>query len=302
MTFEWTGNRVPATNVRQVLRGAVISRNTRIGTNATFRYPAGKDGYGTVADAIRQRVDANLHTDYRATRIDTRQQRIFFANDRSVDYSVLLSTIPLPELVRIATDAPPEVSAHAAALRTNSIMVVNLGVARADLSATHWIHFPEKDVVFFRISFPHNFTEGLAPPGTSAISAEVSYPPGSPPDPEALTQRVIDDLVKVRLLKPNDRIIAKHTRDIPYGYCIYDEARRNALAVIKEWLPTANIVAGGRYGLWTYFWSDEAILSGKKSAELAKRRLAEIAGSESLNAFPASPLSRISQDPDAADS
>ena len=48
MTFEWTGNRVPKAEVWQVLRGAFVSRNTRVGTNATFRYPKSADGYGNV--------------------------------------------------------------------------------------------------------------------------------------------------------------------------------------------------------------------------------------------------------------
>lgn len=275
MSFEWTGNRVPMSNVWQVLRGAIISRNTRVGTNASFRYPKGEDGYGTVAAAIRRRLGDNLHTNCPAEQIDTRRQRVRF-RDFDIDYAVLMSTVPIPELVRIATDVPVEIRTHVAALRTNSIMVVNLGIARADLSAKHWIHFPEKDISFFRISFPHNFTEGMTPPGMSSISAEVTYPTDSPPDPAALTKRVIDDLIKVRVLRRNDPIVATHTRDIPFGYCIYDDARREALTAIKLWLQDINIVPCGRYGLWTYFWSDEAILSGKKSAELALRRVAEL--------------------------
>jgi protoporphyrinogen oxidase len=274
MSFEWTGNRVPMSNVWQVLRGAFVSRNTRVGTNATFRYPSGPGGYGTVGAAIEQRVGANLYTNCRAMEIDTRRRRINF-RDFSIDYAVLLSTIPLPELLRIATEVPARISELAQSLRTNSIMVVNLGIDRAKLSDKHWIHFPEKEFSFFRISFPHNFTSGVVPPGMSSISAEVSYPRDAPPDEQALTQRVIDDLIKARVLDSKDRIVVKHTRDIPYAYCIYDNARRHALAEIKRWLDDVSIVPGGRYGLWTYFWSDEAILSGKKSAELAKRRLEE---------------------------
>jgi UDP-galactopyranose mutase len=191
---------------------------------------------------------------------------------------VLLSTIPLPELFRIS-EAPREIRSQATALQTNHIMVVNLGIARANISSKHWIHFPEKDIVFFRISFPHNFSAGLTPAGTSSISAEVTYTTGSPPDAQALTQRVIDDLMKVQVLRPDDRIILRHTYDIPYGYCIFNQARIDALAAIKRWLDEVDIVPGGRYGLWTYFWSDEAIASGKEAAEVAKRRLADLAAS-----------------------
>jgi UDP-galactopyranose mutase len=272
MSFEWTGNRVPMSNVWQVLRGAFVSRNTRVGTNATFRYPSGPGGYGTVGAAIERQVGANLHTNCRAMEIDTRRRRVNF-RDFSIDYSVLLSTIPLPELLQIATDVPPQISELAKSLRTNSIMVVNLGIDRPTLTDKHWIHFPEKEFSFFRISFPHNFTSGVVPPGMSSISAEVSYSLAAPPAEPVLTQRVIDDLIKAGVINSKDRIMVKHTRNIPYAYCIYDAARRHALAEIKRWLDDVGIVPGGRYGLWTYFWSDEAILSGKKSAELAKRRL-----------------------------
>src|SRR5205807_9226101 len=108
---------------------------------------------------------------------------------------------------------------------------------------------------------------------------EVSYAAGSPPDREALTQRVIDDLVKVGVLRSDDKIIVKHTYDIPYGYCIFNEARLEALRVIKAWLDEVDIVPGGRYGLWTSFWRDEAIVSGKEAAEAAKARLADLAAS-----------------------
>ena len=274
MSFEWTGNRVPKADVWQVLRGAFVSRNTRVGTNATFRYPAGSEGYGAVPTALRRRVGNRLHLRHRAIRVDLARKRVEFDNGAAVDYRVLLGTIPLPELVGIASEVPAEVRSAVGRLRTNSIMVVNLGIARANLSSKHWIHFPEKDIAFFRISFPSNFSAGLAPPGCSSISAEVSYPTGAAPDRDALVQRVIDDLVRVGVLRADDRVVVRHTRDIPWGYCIYDEARRQALPVIRRWLGAHDIVPGGRYGLWTYFWSDEAMLSGKKAAELALARAA----------------------------
>jgi protoporphyrinogen oxidase len=274
MSFEWTGNRVPKADVWNVLRGAVVSRNTRVGTNASFRYPKGSEGYGAVPTALRRRVGNRVHTSHRATRIDTARKRVTFDNGSTADYRVLLSTIPLPIMTQIATDVPDAVHAAVGCLRTNSIMVVNLGIARADLSSKHWIHFPEKDITFFRISFPHNFSPDLVPPGCSSISAEISYKTGSPPDRDTLVQRVIDDLIKVGVLRASDQVIARHTRDIPWGYCIYDDARRRALPVIRHWLSENDIVPGGRYGLWTYFWSDEAMVSGQKAAALAIARAA----------------------------
>jgi len=274
MTFEWTGNRVPKADVRNVLRGAVWSRNTRVGTNATFRYPRGPGGYGTVADRIYDRVREQVHTGYRATSIDIARRRVMFDNGASVGYDVLLSTIPLPEMAKITIDMPEDIRSTIAMLRTNSIMVVNLGIARPDITDKHWIHFPEKDISFFRISFPSNFSKELCPPGTSSVSAEVSYDAASPPNPSELMERVIADLVRVGVLRADDRVIARHTRDIPFGYCIYDENRQANLPLIRRWLNNVGIIPSGRYGLWTYFWSDEAMLSGRKAASLAMRHAA----------------------------
>ncbi len=88
-------------------------------------------------------------------------------------------------------------------------------------------------------------------------------------------ERVINDLKRVRVLRQDDSIIATSIYDIPYGYCIYDEHRRESLPLIKNWLKSVNIIPSGRYGLWTYFWSDEAIMSGKKAAMQAQKDLAK---------------------------
>src|SRR5205085_352010 len=131
------------------------------------------------ARALSERVP-NVHTGFRAAAIDTRRHTIKFENGRQVEYRTLLTTIPLPELVRICPDAPDAVRAAAAQLRTNSIFVVNFGIGRPAISDKHWVHFPEPDVSFFRISYPHNFGGGVAPPGTSSISAEVAYSAARP--------------------------------------------------------------------------------------------------------------------------
>jgi UDP-galactopyranose mutase len=181
----------------------------------------------------------------------------------------MISTIPLPDLVRICSSVPDDVRAAAADLRTNSILVVNLGIGRRDLSDWHWAHFPETDVSFFRISYPHNFADNVVPAGMSAISAEVSYSPDRPLDRESIVARVIDDLIRVRALGKNDPIVYRATRDIPYAYCIYDFKRKPAVRKVREWLQSEGIITAGRYGMWSYFWSDESMMSGIQAAERA---------------------------------
>jgi protoporphyrinogen oxidase len=283
MTFEWTGGRVPQPTWRQVLRGAVWSRQTRIGTNVDFRYPLMGAGYGAIANALAAQVGA-VHLNHRAASLDTTARRVTFHNGRSVDYDRMITTIPLPELVWICPSAPPQVRAAASLLRTNSIFVVNLGIGRPNVCDRHWVHFPERDVSFFRISYPHTFSADVTPTGTSSISAEVAYSSDRPPDRSALVDRVIDDLIRVRALGRGDPIVATLTTNIRYAYCIYDMNRKAAVRTVHDWLQSRGIVPCGRYGLWTYFWSDESMLSGKKAAENVMKQMSAHQAPESLAA------------------
>jgi len=282
MTFEWTANRVPQPTVLQVMRGALWSKQTRIGTNVDFRYPTGTYGYGAIAAAVARR-GGRVNLDHRAVRLDTVNRRVHFSNGRSAAYDVLVSSIPLPELVRMCPTAPDHVRAAAARLRTNSIVVVNFGVGRAALSDKHWVHFPEPDVSFFRISYPHNLSPDTAPAGMSSISAEVAYSQERPIDRRTIVDRVYEDLVRVGALGRHDPIVTTGTYDIPYAYCIYDQHRKASVRTVHEWLKSIDVIPTGRYGLWTYFWSDQAMLSGKKAAERAMK-LAGRRGQELVNA------------------
>lgn len=272
MTHEWTGNRVPQPTTLQVIRGALWSRQTRIGTNVDFRYPRHAPGYGAIAENLGRRAGP-VHKGHRACRLDLRARTLQFDNGVSVSYRRLISTIPLPELVKICADSPAEVRAAAAQLRTNSILVVNLGIGRPRISDWHWAHFPERDVSFFRISFPHNFADNVVPPGMSSISAEVAYSPGRPIDKAGIVDRVVDDLVRVRLLRRDDPIVYKMTRDIRYAYCIHDFQRKAAVRTVRNWLLEHDVIATGRYGLWNYFWSHEAMMSGLQAGEKALKSL-----------------------------
>lgn len=269
MTWEWTGGRVPQPSLWQVLRGAVWTKRTRLGTNADFRYPAG-GGYGVIAKALRRRAGP-VHLGHRVSLLDAVNRRITFSNGHNVRFEQLISTIPLPELVQICPDAPEEVRMAATKLRTNSIRVVNLGINRPNLSNKHWVHFPEKDISFFRISYPSNFGRDLAPKGTSSISAEVAYSPTRPLGAEPIADRVIADLIRVGALRRDDQIVLRETHDIKHAYCIYDRHRKDSVRIVYNWLRSVGVVPCGRYGLWTYFWSDEAILSGKRAAETTVR-------------------------------
>lgn len=269
MTHEWAGLRVPQPSSWEVIKGALREQQTLLGTHVQFRYPLG-GGFGSLAKAFEPHI-AKIHFKKKVSRVSSLSKKLQFNGQEELGYKKLISTLPLPDLVAMIEDAPSEVRAAAARLRHNSIMVVNLGIDRGNLSDKHWIHFPEPAISFFRISFPSNFAPDLAPRGTSSVSAEVSYSPSARLDKSQVIDRVIDDLRRVGILRREDRVVLIDTVNIKYAYVIYDHHRKEAVRTIHDFLRKNDIYPCGRYGSWAYFWSDEAVLSGRKAAELATR-------------------------------
>jgi protoporphyrinogen oxidase len=280
MTCEWVASRVPTPRLREVLRGAVREHDSGLGTHVTFRYPRTSShaaGYGVIARSLEgQGVD--VHTGMRATRIDTAKSLVEFNGRIFMRYKHLISTLPLPQLVDLLVDAPEQIRRAASRLRHNSIFVVNLGVDRSRLSPMHWVHFPEREFPFFRISFPSNFTEGLAPAGTSSVAAEVAYSDWKPLRRQSIVEEVIDGLRRVGVLRREDVILVRDTMEITDGYVIYDRFRRPAVHAIHTYLRQRGIYPCGRYGHWAYLWSDQAIHSGLKTARSLMRQACLQAG------------------------
>src|SRR5439155_21081050 len=109
MSCDWTRNRIPPTNVWQMLKGAVVNRQTKIGTNAVFQYPDHGTGFGAIPTQMGQALP-NVYLNHRATRIDVARRCVTFnGGEVEVPYDTLISTIPLPALIPLIPEAPAEV-------------------------------------------------------------------------------------------------------------------------------------------------------------------------------------------------
>ncbi len=272
LTTEWVGVRHPRPLLDEVISGALGDQLKRFGVNADFRYPQ-EGGFGAVGEALADAVGRErIHLRHRVNHIDVKRREIEF-NDRAavIRYDGVISTIPLPKIVGLIPDSPAAVREAAASLRTNSILVVNLGIDRPAVTDKHWIYYPEPEFSFFRISFPMNFSSRVVPPGCSSVSCEIAYGEGRPIERAGIVDRVLADLKASGVLRADDRVVFQDVIDIPYAYVIYDQRRKPSVDVIHEYVKGHGIYPCGRYGDWRYFWSDEAILSGRHAAQMAQR-------------------------------
>jgi protoporphyrinogen oxidase len=161
------------------------------------------------------------------------------------------------------------------------VVLVNLGVARADVSEASWTYFYDEEFPFSRLSFPRVYSPNVVPEGTSAIQAEVYFSKKYRPlttAPEAVIDPVIDGLIRCGLLRPDDRILVRQAQLIPYANIIFDLDRAAALRIVHGYLEDIGIAPVGRYGEWGYLWTDEAFLSGEAAARKVLDRTASPAG------------------------
>jgi len=284
METSWLGGRVPLPDLEQIIEGALEPAGKPMGPNARFGYPL-SGGFQALMAGFLPHLKGRIALNATAAQLLPREHLLVMADGSRYRYEHLISTMPLPELVRlIGADAPAEVGQAAQGLRHISVRCVNLGVAREHLTDKHWIYYPE-ETIFHRIFVQGNASPHCNPAGGFGLTCEISYSPWKPLplSGQALIDRCIADCVAVGMLRPDDRMITTSEVDMPYAYVVYDHARADNVATIRAWLARHDIVLAGRYSEWEYYNSDHAFLAGKKAAETVRRLQAEgarIAGSE----------------------
>jgi protoporphyrinogen oxidase len=271
MNVDWIAGRVPVPSIDEMIRGAKEKVKKDYGPNAHFLYPR-RGGIGAIADALASRV-GNISLNSEAVEIDPEGPggvNVTYREDcgrkRTIESDAVLSSMPLPEIVKIVRDAPNEVVEASERLVYNSLICVNIGVDRPRISDKHWLYFPESEYVFNRISFPMNFSEETTPKGRSSILVEVTYR-GTRPNLEETKIKVREGLIAAGILRGDDKIDVFDALDFKYAYVINDLDHGRNVAIIHDYLRGKRIHPMGRFGEWGYLNMDRSILSGRNAAE-----------------------------------
>ncbi len=265
LTSDWVSWLVPKPELKDVINGALGIKDKAFGYNPTFLYPV----HGGI-DMLPKAFLKNLETisyGNELVEVDTARRRATFQDGHVEAYEELVSTIPIPELVRRCVDLPRDVVEAAEGLRCVSVYNLNLGVARAGISDKHWIYFPEAEFPFYRVGFPMNFSPSLGPRGCSSLYVEISHQPTEVLAPAEVIKRVREGLERVGIFRPDDEFVVADLRDIRYAYVIFDKHRANALPTIQSELHRRGIHSIGRYGRWEHTSMEDAIAQGQHLAE-----------------------------------
>jgi len=266
ISYSWAENLVPVPTISEALEGAWKRNKKAFGYNINFWYPK-KGGIKVLIDSLSKSI-CNIQASKEIKKIDWEAKKVKFNDGEEVEYESLISTLPLVELIDFLDNAPEEIVASRELLQYVSIYNLNLGIDRERITDKHWIYFPEKDFIFFRVGFPMNFSKEAAPSGKSSLYTEVSYSSKRPLDNENIKARIIEDLHKAKILRGKDKILAVDENDIRYGYILCDHNYQSSQMKILNFLNSIKIFPIGRYGRWHYMSMEQVILDGRRIAEM----------------------------------
>jgi len=225
--------------------------------NAAFWYPEG-DGIGRLVDQL----DPGLpHIPAEVTTVDL-ERRVVIARDAELPWDELISTIPLPELLRACG---PEWARPADALNASGVAAFQLGVSGPPtelLGDRHWLYVPDPDLAFFRVGCYSNVSACLAPRGCHSLYVEVGFS-GAPPAPGPLADRVLSELVRAGLLADPGKVEVLLQHVIQPAYVRFDAGWDATVPAVLDRLAALGVHGAGRWGRWDYLGMEDVILGAR---------------------------------------
>lgn len=254
MSKEWMAERVSVIDLKRILKNVVMQRDeVSWGPNNTFKYPL-RGGTGGLYSRFEPYVREHLHLNRALVGVDVEEKRVFFADGTQDSYDMLISAVPIPELLKMIRPAPIAQLDAAPGLHNSHGLVVGVGVARPCPSEKCWIYFPEASAPFYRVTYLSNYSPHIAPEGHFLLLTETSYSDFKREDTATIVDRVVEGLIATKMLDPEDRdrIAATYTIDVDYFYPVPSLTRDDALDVIQPYLMRHGIYSRGRFGAWEY--------------------------------------------------
>jgi len=267
ITAEWCERFVPRPKLEDVVAGAVGANDRELGYNARFVYP--RNGIDALPRAMASELP-HLELGRAPERIDAAARRLHFA-DETVDYDVLLSTIPLPVLLRTLQAPPTAVRDAAERLRCTHLYYLDVALSAPCPHDFHWAYVPEPKYPFYRVGCYSHFSPSMAPAGAANLYVELAD--RGEPDLETLVPQVTKALAEMRFIASASDVAFTRLRKIDFAYVLFDHEYYNALNVIRPYLDSVGIVSAGRYGGWNYSSMEDALIFGRDAATKAREWL-----------------------------
>jgi len=265
ITSDWCKRFVPVPPAEQILAGAVGAELPEMGYNVKFLYPS-KGGIGELPKNIFKKLPKErIHTSCPVEKVDHLKKRISVGGEW-VNYSKLISTIPLPSLAENLIAPPKSIVEAARKLRATSVVYLDVAIKPAVNQSYHWVYLPDRGHPFYRVGVYSNAAPHMAPKNSSSLYVELAQRDISC-GLDTILGRAIPALCAMGLINSGDDIAFAQLKIIPDAYVIYDHHYNRARNRLLRFFHQHGIYSCGRYGSWVYNSMEDSMVEGKRTAE-----------------------------------
>jgi len=253
-------------NVREVLKGAFTPETPNHYYASEMRYPK-RGGYRAFVEPLMN--DAEIHINHQVAEIFLKRRMVRFTNGQLVKFEKLISTLPLPNLIKIIDMVPDDVRSAAETLFATSIDLISVGFHKPNVQPYLWFYIYDKDIFAARAYSPSIKSADNAPENCSSLQFEIYSSTRKPQNysPAEMKANTFMALKKMGLVEKNDEIVLMHHKRLNWGNVVFDIGMEERRDHVLEWLKSIGIISAGRFGEWDYLWSNQAFISGMKAVE-----------------------------------
>jgi protoporphyrinogen oxidase len=252
----WT---IPADNGESVLRGAE-QPTCPVTAKERCQYPKGRRGIGELPIALSRGAGCEIQCGEALVALDPQNRVAEWASGQRLRYRNLVSSLPLPVILRTIRRLPRRVADCLKWLRARPLRVVRVGARRSGPGLPyHWTYFPDPDVPFYRLVRLDRISPDLCPVNGTALLLECAG------DTEPDRQSVVQFLHALGVIK-EPAVDHYECVSVPFAYVLFDGHRAQAVSTCRAYLEEHGIQSIGRYGQWRYADIEQTIHSGLDAA------------------------------------
>jgi protoporphyrinogen oxidase len=199
------------------------------------------------------------------------EKRIITRNNASIPYDLAFTTIPIPDFIgAVKGKKTDQVVRACSGVQYRGMLFCYLILKTRQFTRYDAHYFPEKGIVFSRLSEPKNYSASRTPEEFTGLCAEIPCRVGGKlwkTKPDKIAGLVIHGLRQVGL--PVDGLVAESfVRRTAHAYPSYDLEFEERIQIIEEYLEALpDIISLGRQALFVHDNTHHTIEMGYCAAD-----------------------------------
>ena len=273
------GRRLKGLNLRTFIVEALYGKRRKTEhIDGVFYYP--KYGIGMIFDRVAQAIGTDrIRTECRVTGIRHNGKEICSVTlngDTTIDVGEVVSSLPLPLLLRMMSPAPPkELLDIAGTMKFRHMVLCVLMLRRDRFSDNASIYFPAPHLPFTRVYESKNRSPFMAPKGMTSLVVELPCFRDDAVwnmEQQVLCTAVAGALEREGLLNAGDVAECTVVR-IPFAYPVLETGFEEKAGRLLDYCAGfANLSVTGRSGQYRYLHIHDLFRSGKELAGVLQKK------------------------------